>query len=108
MFCDPPINQNGVPAVKTSLKSLLLLAAIGMMTHTTVYGGSAFDQLNDAARDGDAATSEPTDEGAREGAGQGWDTDSGTPVDLTGHQGIVDPNDLKQYDPPQDNGGPIE
>ena len=29
------------------------------------------------------------------------------PVDLTGKEGVVDPNDLKQYDPPS-NGGPIE
>jgi hypothetical protein len=39
-------------------------------------------------------------EGARYGASQGFDTDSSTPVDLSGKEGVFDPNDLKQYDPP--------
>jgi len=43
-------------------------------------------------------------EGAREGAGAGFDGNSyNSPsvVDLSGKQGVVDPNDLKKYDPPQ-------
>jgi len=49
-------------------------------------------------------------EGARNDAGSSFDGNSyndSSVVDLTGKEGVVDPNDLKQYDP-QDNGGPIE
>lgn len=41
---------------------------------------------------------------AREGAGAGFDGNTYNPtpvVDLSGKQGVVDPNDLKRYDPPQ-------
>jgi len=86
--------------------AVLLLAISGYAVNG--FAGSAMDDLNNAARDGDAATSEPTDEGAREGAGQGFDTPAPTPVDLTGKEGVVDPADLKQYDPPpiRVNGNP--
>ncbi len=77
----------------------LLLFAIAGMYGVQGFAGSAMDDLNNAARDGDAATSAPTGEGAREGAGQGFDTPSPTPVDLIGKEGVVDPADLKQYDP---------
>ena len=52
----------------------LLLFAISGMYAVNGFAGSAMDDLNNAARDGDAATSSPTDEGTREGAGQGFDT----------------------------------
>ncbi len=77
----------------------LLLFAISGMYAVNGFAGNAMDDLNNAARDGDAATSEPTDEGAKEGAGYGFDTPAPTPVDLTGKEGVVDPEDLKQYDP---------
>ncbi len=86
--------------------ALTLFAISGYAVNS--FAGSAMDDLNNAARDGDAATSSPTGEGAREGAGQGFDTPSPTPVDLTGKEGVVDPADLKQYDPPpiRINGNP--
>jgi hypothetical protein len=87
--------------MKKAFSMLLLLAVSGALTPTNLHAG-AFDQLMDTSRDSEAATREPTDEGARYGASQGFDTDSSTPVDLSGKEnGVVDPNDLKQYDPPQ-------
>lgn len=77
----------------------LLLFAISGMYGVKGFAGSAMDDLNNAAQDGSAATSAPTDEGSREGAGNTFDTASPTPVDLTGKDGVVDPADLKQYDP---------
>ena len=85
--------------MKKAFSMLLLLAVSGALTPTNLHAG-AYDQLIDTSRDSEAATREPTDEGARYGASQGFDTDSDTPVDLSGKEGVVDPNDLKQYDPP--------
>lgn len=86
--------------MKKVCSMLLLLAVSGVITQTNLHAESAFDQLMDTSRDSEAATREPTDEGARYGSSQGFDTYSDTPVDLSGKEGIVDPNDLKQYDPP--------
>ncbi len=76
---------------------VFLMALSGLFTSNSY--GSALDDLNNAARDGEAATREPSNEGARDGSGQGFDTSAPTPVDLTGKDGVVDPSDLKQYDP---------
>lgn len=87
--------------MKKVFSMLLLLAISGALAPANLHAGSAFDQLMDTSRDSEAATREPSDEGARAGASQGFDTDSDTPVDLSGKEnGVVDPNDLKQYDPP--------
>ena len=85
--------------MKKVFSVLLLLAVSGALAPTNLHAG-AFDQLMDTSRDSEAATREPSSEGAREGASQGFDTNSDTPVDLSGKEGVVDPNDLKQYDPP--------
>ncbi|UWX56910.1 hypothetical protein NY406_06555 [Chlorobaculum sp. MV4-Y] len=85
--------------MKKAFSMLLLLAVSEAFTPTNLHAG-AFDQLIDISRDSEAATREPSDEGAREGASQGFDTNSDTPVDLRGKKGVIDPNDLKQYDPP--------
>ncbi len=79
---------------------LLILAVSGTLAQTNLHAESAYDQLRDTSRDSEAATREPTDEGAKYGSSQGFDTNSDTPVDLSGKEGVVDPNDLKQYDPP--------
>lgn len=87
--------------MKKVFSMLLLLAVSGALSQTNLYADSAYDQLSNTSRDSEAATREPTDEGARSGASQGFDTNSSNPVDLTGKEnGVVDPNDLKQYDPP--------
>jgi hypothetical protein len=85
--------------MKRVFRVFLLLAISGTMGHSNLFAGGAFDDLRNASRDGEAATREPTAEGARSGASQGLDTSAGTPVDLSGKKGVVDPNDLKQYDP---------
>ncbi|MGC8773719.1 MAG: hypothetical protein ACP5R6_00430 [Chlorobaculum sp.] len=86
--------------MKKEFSMLLLLAVSGALAPSNLHAEGAFDQLRDTSRDSEAATREPSDEGARFGASQGFDTDSDIPVDLSGKQGVVDPNDLKQYDPP--------
>lgn len=49
-----------------------------------------------SGRDSEAATREPTDEGAREGASSGFDTGSATTVDLSGKEdGVVNPLDMQ-------------
>jgi hypothetical protein len=70
------------------------------------YAG-AIDQLRDTAgTSGQAADDANSGNygGAREGSGAGFDGNTYNPtpvVDLSGKQGVVDPNDLKQYDPPK-------
>ncbi|AOS83953.1 hypothetical protein BIU88_07200 [Chlorobaculum limnaeum] len=86
--------------MKKVFSMLLLFAVSGALASANLHAGGAFDQLMDTSRDSEAATREPSDEGAREGASQGFDTGSSTPVDLSGKEGVVDPNDLKRYDPP--------
>jgi hypothetical protein len=86
--------------MKKVFRVFLLLSISGTLLQANVFAGSALDDAKNAARDGDAATREPTNEGARRGTGQGFDTRSDTPVDLSGKRGVVDPKDLKQYDPP--------
>lgn len=89
-------------------KSLIftLLAVLGMsgLTVSNLYADSALDQLNDAAESsGNVADSSNSDEVAREKAGAAFDGQSDStppPVDLRDKEGIVDPNDLKKYDPP--------
>ena len=77
------------------------------------YAESAMDQLYGADESSSQAADEANSgnyEGARNDAGSSFDGNSyndPSVVDLTGKEGVVDPNDLKQYDP-QDNGGPIE
>jgi hypothetical protein len=96
-FCviDPIRNENAT-VMKKVYRVLFLIAMVGMLGNNSIFAESALDQLNDAARDGDAATSEPTDEGAREGTSYGFDKPSDTPVDLSDDQDVVDPADLKQ------------
>jgi hypothetical protein len=84
--------------MKKALLSFLFLALSGLFT-ATCHAGGALNDLNNAARDGEAATREPSSEGKKEGAGQGFDTSSSSTVDLTGKKGVVDPADLKKYDP---------
>jgi hypothetical protein len=78
-----------------------------------LYAESAFDQLQDASDSGQQGADKADHgdyEGAKNDSGASFDGnsyDSPPPVDLTGKEGVVDPNDLKQYDPPSD-GGPIE
>jgi hypothetical protein len=86
--------------MKKVSRMLLLLAVSGVMAQPNLFAWGAYDDARNTSRDGEAATREPTDEGARAGSGQGFDTNSGNPVDLSGKRGVVDPNDLKQYDPP--------
>jgi hypothetical protein len=82
------------PMKKVLLFSMFLLMSAPFTV--TCYAGDALSQLQDTARDSEAATREPTDEGAREGASLGFDTNSATPVDLSGKEnGVVDPADLK-------------
>ena len=81
--------------MKKVYRVFFFIALAGLLNNTCVSAESAFDQLSDAARDGDAATSEPTDEGAREGTSYGFDKPADTPVDLSDSQGVVDPEDLK-------------
>ena len=79
-----------------------------------LYADSAMDQLQNANDTGQDAVDQANSgnlEGAHDTAGSafdGNDVNNPPPVDLTGKEGVVDPNDLKQYDPPSDNGGPIE
>ncbi len=78
-----------------------------------LYAESAMDQLYGADESSSQAADEANSgdyEGAHNDAGSSFDGNSyndPSVVDLTGKEGVVDPNDLKQYDP-QDNGGPIE
>jgi hypothetical protein len=52
--------------------------------------------LQDIGRDSEAATREPTEEGAREGVSFGFDTGSATSVDLSDKEdGAVDPSDMQ-------------
>jgi len=81
--------------MKKTLFVVLLMAISGLFT-VNGYAGDAFDQLQNIDRDSEAATREPTDEGASEGAGQGIDTNSDTPVYLNEGQDTVDPADLQQ------------
>jgi len=80
---------------------------------TVAYAESAMDQLYGADESSSQAAGKADHgdyEGARNDAGSSFDGNSyndPSVVDLTGKEGVVDPNDLKQYDP-QDNGGPIE
>lgn len=70
------------------------------------YAGT-FEQLQDiAGSSGQSADDANSGNygGAREGSGAGFDGNTYNPtpvVDLSGKQGVVDPNDLKQYDPPE-------
>ncbi len=80
---------------------------------TVAYAESAMDQLYGAESSSNQAADEANSgnyEGAHNDAGASFDGNSyndPSVVDLSGKEGIVDPNDLKKYDP-QDNGGPIE
>ncbi|WP_164926927.1 hypothetical protein [Chlorobaculum tepidum] len=86
--------------MKKAFSTLILLAVSGALAPTNLHAESAFDQLKAISRDSEAATREPSDEGARDGASQGFDTNSPPePMHLKGNEG-VDPNYLKQYDPP--------
>ncbi|NTV99052.1 MAG: hypothetical protein HGA70_07805 [Chlorobiaceae bacterium] len=79
---------------KVLLVSLFLV--ISGVFSVKSYAGDALSQLQDVERDSEASTREPTDEGARDGASLGFDTNSATPVDLSGKdEGVVDPSDLK-------------
>ena len=84
--------------MKKVFRVCLLIAVSGVMGHSSLFAG-AYDDLRNASRDGDAATREPSNEGARSGSNQGFDRNADTPVDLSGKRGVVDPNDLKQSDP---------
>lgn len=87
-----------------TLASSLMPVTGGLVPQS--YAG-AFDQLQDiAGTSGQAADNANSGNygGAREGSGAGFDGNSYNPtpvVDLSGKEGIVDPNDLKQYDPPR-------
>lgn len=78
-----------------------------------LYADSAMDQLQNADDTGQDAVDQANSgnlEGAHGTAGSGFDgndVNNPPPVDLRGKEGVVDPNDLKQYDPPS-NGEPIE
>lgn len=78
-----------------------------------LYAQSAFGQLQDAAgssEQGAYKVGYGDYEGGKSDSGASFDGnsyDSPPPVDLSDKKGIVDPNDLKQYDPPS-NGEPIE
>lgn len=68
-----------------------------------VHAESALDQLKYVEKESSAAAKEPSEGAARARAGNGFDSrgsSSGDAVDLRGKRGVVDPNDLKQYDPP--------
>ncbi|HWR02193.1 MAG TPA: hypothetical protein VN371_10055 [Chlorobaculum sp.] len=85
--------------MKNVLRVFLLLAISGTIGQSNLFAGSALQDLKNTSRDSEAATREPSSEGARSGASQNFDTSASTPVDLSGKRGVVDPNDLKQYDP---------
>ncbi|MDD5358910.1 MAG: hypothetical protein PHI79_05670 [Sulfurovaceae bacterium] len=78
-----------------------------------LYANSAMDQLQDADDTGQDAVDQANFgdlEGAHGTAGSafdGNDVNNPPPVDLTGKEGVVDPNDLKKHNPPSD-GEPIE
>jgi hypothetical protein len=81
--------------MKRILLVLLFLVMSGVCSVNT-YAGDAMGQLQDIERDSEAATREPTDEGAKDGSSLGFDTNSATPVDLSGKEdGVVDPADVK-------------
>ncbi|MGW8168935.1 MAG: hypothetical protein ACWGHH_02915 [Sulfurovaceae bacterium] len=89
------------------------LTGKGGIITTEAHAESAMDQLYGADESSSQAADEANSgdyEGAHNDAGSSFDGNSyndPSVVDLTGKEGVVDPNDLKQYDP-QDNGGPIE
>ncbi|MDD5406580.1 MAG: hypothetical protein PHE73_06550 [Sulfurovaceae bacterium] len=104
------------------MKKILILSMATLMISfltgksgiiTVAYADSAMDQLQDADESSSQAADEADHgdyEGAHNDAGASFDGNSyndPSVVDLSDKQGVVDPQDLKQYDP-QDNGGPIE
>lgn len=91
---------------KVALASMLILAS-SLIPITGGLLAGALDQLRDTAgTSGQAADDAHSGNygGSREGSGAGFDGNTYNPtpvVDLSGKQGVVDPNDLKQYDPPK-------
>ncbi|NTU98132.1 MAG: hypothetical protein HGA62_10020 [Chlorobiaceae bacterium] len=69
--------------MKKALLVCLFLLVSGALS-VSCYAGDALNQLQDAERDSEAATREPTDEGASDGASLGFDTNPATPVDMSG------------------------
>lgn len=91
-------------------KMLFVLMLMGVFTLLPVSGsfvsngyaaGSALGQAQSIERNSSGAAHSGSAESARERAGRGFDTPSGSPpvVDLTGKKGVVDPKDLKKDDP---------
>ncbi|MDD3775202.1 MAG: hypothetical protein PHV08_04490 [Sulfurovaceae bacterium] len=94
------------------MKKVVVISMAAFMM-SFAYAQSAMDQLYGAEESSSQAAGKAETgyyEGAHNDAGASFDGNSyndPSVVDLTGKEGIVDPNDLKKYDP-QDNGGPIE
>lgn len=81
-------------------KACVLL--VGAMTLCTALNAGAWEEAQGIRDASGSAASSSSYEGAREGSGAGFDGNTYNPtpvVDLSGKQGVVDPRDLKQYDP---------
>lgn len=92
--------------VSTVFFSLFLGLAMSMASCLAEDDDSAYDQAGAAAENGDDAAGYANSgnyEGAAAAAGAGFDTagSSTPPVYLDCDPCVVDPGDLKQYDPPQ-------
>lgn len=78
---------------------------VGGMTLCAAVNAGAWEEaqgIRDASGSAASSANSGNYEGAREGAGTGFDGNTYNPtpvVDLSGKQGVVDPRDLKQYDP---------